>query len=254
MPEYRVEWSIEAETDDLEAAALPCARDPTKRRRLSGVFNVWARMIPTIRPRRPFARNPAQGPSPVRQRRRDPRLPPLARRAPDLGSLANSTTCSPRHATGKSDRTGSTRFPSRPTPATSGSRSLIFWKGGPRSSRERAATSIPSPGRNSRPDSMADNASPSASSPAPDEALLGPRFRVLSADQGARMPLTRRAPEKSEDETCQPPSRRARVGPGASRPCPPRRRPARNRGLQKGLEAAREDPDETHPRTACVRP
>ena len=31
MPEYRVEWSIEAETDDLEAAALPCARDPTKR-------------------------------------------------------------------------------------------------------------------------------------------------------------------------------------------------------------------------------
>lgn len=65
---------------------------------------------------------------------------------------------------------------------------------------------------------------------------------VLSAGQGARMPLTRRAREKSEDETCQPPSRRARVGPGASRPCAPRRRPARNRGLQKGLEAARERP------------
>src|SRR5271165_3599117 len=101
---------------------------------------------------------------------------------------------------------------------------------------------------------MADNASPSASSPVPDRSLWGLVSAVLSADQGARTPLTRRAREKSEDENCQPPSRRARVEPGASPPCPPRRRPARNRGLQKGLEAAREDPDETHPRTACVRP
>jgi len=42
MPEYRVEWSIEVEADDPEAAArLALAIQQSANRSMSGVFNVW---------------------------------------------------------------------------------------------------------------------------------------------------------------------------------------------------------------------
>jgi len=42
MPEYRVEWSIEVEADDPEAAArLALAIQKSANRSMSGVFNVW---------------------------------------------------------------------------------------------------------------------------------------------------------------------------------------------------------------------
>jgi hypothetical protein len=42
MPEYRVEWSIEVEADDRQAAArLALAIQQSADRSMSGVFNVW---------------------------------------------------------------------------------------------------------------------------------------------------------------------------------------------------------------------
>jgi hypothetical protein len=42
MPEYRVEWSIEVEADDRQAAArLGLAIQHSGDRSLSGIFNVW---------------------------------------------------------------------------------------------------------------------------------------------------------------------------------------------------------------------
>ncbi len=74
---------------------------------------------------------------------------------------------------------------------------------------EDGGRSIPSPtlqSRRSTPPiptisswwSTADSASPSASSPAPDRRLGGVSSAVLSADQGARMPLTRGEQEQSD--------------------------------------------------------
>ena len=42
MPEYRVEWSVEVEADDRQAAArLALAIQQSGDRSLSGIFNVW---------------------------------------------------------------------------------------------------------------------------------------------------------------------------------------------------------------------
>jgi hypothetical protein len=42
MPEYRVEWSIEVEADDRQAAArLALAMQKSANRSMSAVFNVW---------------------------------------------------------------------------------------------------------------------------------------------------------------------------------------------------------------------
>ncbi len=42
MPEYRVEWSIEVEADDRQAAArLAPVIQQCANRSMSGVFNVW---------------------------------------------------------------------------------------------------------------------------------------------------------------------------------------------------------------------
>ena len=74
----------------------------------------------------------------------------------------------------------------------------------------------------------------------PDESTFGASFTRFYPRTNEREPLARNWARK-KDRTCQPPSRRARVEPGASRPCPPRRRPARNRGLRNILKATRKD-------------
>jgi hypothetical protein len=47
MPEYRVEWSVEVEADDPEAAArLALAIQQSANRAMSGVFCVWGKDDP----------------------------------------------------------------------------------------------------------------------------------------------------------------------------------------------------------------
>ena len=79
MPEYRVEWYVEVEADDRqEAARLALAIQQSGDRSLSGVFNVWGRMIPTIRHSSTLTRTPG---------------PPNSRGAHRSRPIAGDLTC-----------------------------------------------------------------------------------------------------------------------------------------------------------------